>query len=200
MSKLIDKLTPEQEAMIPVYRERYLQIGLSTEPCDRPRAEAALRASYKFQKLTATPEIIWADSPFAGAVIAARLANGVEKPTEEMIKAQAEQASYGSIEAYWVSFYAFIAEQLPVEKDELIDIVKEIVMTCGVYWTFEDTIVVTEKPTKVSMVDGKLHDETGFAVAYKDGTGFYAINGQDYENYAEMMLAKLGQNDAEKQA
>lgn len=194
-TKLIDKLTPEQEALIPVYRDRYLAIGLSTEPCDRVRAEAALKASYKYQKMV-EPTIIWVDSPFAGSVMAAKLANGTESPTEEMIKAQAEQASYGSIEAYWVSFYAYIAEVLPVEKDELIDIVKEIVLNCGVYWTFDDTIIVSEKPTKVAMVDGKLHCDDGYAVAFKDGSGFYAINGQDYESLAEAMIAKIGEQDS----
>jgi hypothetical protein len=42
----IKSLTPEQEALILVYREKWRAIVLSTEPIDRQRAEGALRAAY----------------------------------------------------------------------------------------------------------------------------------------------------------
>ena len=35
MANKIDKLTPEQEAQIAVYRAKGLEIGLNTEPTDR---------------------------------------------------------------------------------------------------------------------------------------------------------------------
>ena len=37
----IEKLTPEQEALIPVYREKWKAIALSTEPIDRQEASLA---------------------------------------------------------------------------------------------------------------------------------------------------------------
>lgn len=40
------KLTPEQEALIPVYRDKWRQIALSTEPIDRAKAESAIKAAY----------------------------------------------------------------------------------------------------------------------------------------------------------
>lgn len=196
MSNQIESLTKEQEALIPIYRERYLQIGLSTTPTNRTKAEDAITRSYKYLKL-APPRFIWADSPFAGIKIAAQLANGVENPTKEQISEQAGKASYGSFESYWVSTYAFIAEVLPVKKDELIDIVKDIVMDCGVYWTFEDVVVVTEKPTNISMVDKKLHNTERKALEYKDSTGLWVINGQVYPSLLEARLAeKLGDKSA----
>ena len=39
MSKKIEKLTPEQIARFPEFVERWTNIGLSTAPADRPRAE-----------------------------------------------------------------------------------------------------------------------------------------------------------------
>jgi len=42
----IEKLTPEQEALIPVYREKWRQIALSTERLDRTKAEASIKAAY----------------------------------------------------------------------------------------------------------------------------------------------------------
>lgn len=194
---VIDKLTKEQEEQIPVYLDRYLKVGMSTEPCDRVKAEAALKASYKYMKLP-EPEIVWADSPMQGAVLAAQFAKGSLDVTKAEISDQAGKASYGSFEAYWVAFYAFIAEQLPVKKDELIDIVKEIVQNCGVYWTFKDLIVVTEKPIEIHMVNQKLHNEDGLAVKYKDGHGVFMIDGKRCRSLLENKInATLGDHASE---
>lgn len=190
MSEKISKLTKEQEAMIPVYLERYREIGLSTRPTDRAKGEAAIKKVYAYRKMS-EPVIIWADSPFAGARIAAELANGTKDVTKQMISDQASKASYGSFEAYWVSFYAFIGEQLPVKKDELLDIVKELVEELGVYWTFEDTVVLTDKPVRIELVNGKLHSEDGLALEYKDGSGMFALDGTRYSSLIELKLAAL---------
>ncbi|MEH2034301.1 MAG: hypothetical protein V7K67_32665 [Nostoc sp.] len=65
---LIEKLTPEEEALIPVYREKWLKIALSTERIDREKAVEVVKATYtaigKQQ-----PEIIFCESPYAGLKI-----------------------------------------------------------------------------------------------------------------------------------
>jgi hypothetical protein len=40
------KLTPEQQALIPVYRDKWRKIALSTERIDRAKAESAIKAAY----------------------------------------------------------------------------------------------------------------------------------------------------------
>jgi hypothetical protein len=173
----IEELTPEQQARIPFYLEKFKNIGLSTRPTDRAKAEAAVKRSYTYLKMQ-EPEIFWAEDPFSGARMAAQFANGVENPTGKQIAEQAEHASYGSFNAYWVAFYSFVARELPVERDELIEIVEDIVEECGVYWTFEDAVILTPKPVKISMVDDKLHDSEDMAIKYANGAGLYAINGE----------------------
>jgi hypothetical protein len=42
----IEKLTPEQKALIPVYRQKWRRIALSTERLDRTKAEASIKAAY----------------------------------------------------------------------------------------------------------------------------------------------------------
>lgn len=191
--KLISALTPEQEAQIPVYRERFRQIGLSTEPTDKAKAEAAIRRAYAYLSKSGNevpdPEIVWAESPMAGQVLAAQYAKGSLDVTEKEVQEQASTASYGSFEAYWVSVYAYIAEQLPVEKDELADIAVDIVTNCGVYWTFEDLVVMTPKPTEIHMKDGALHNTTGLALAYPDSDGLYAVNGEVKNSLMEVIMA-----------
>ena len=61
---LIEKLTPEQEALIPVYREMWRAIPLSTERIDCEKAAESIKAAYA---ITSEPEptIIFCDSPYA---------------------------------------------------------------------------------------------------------------------------------------
>lgn len=183
--KLIENLTPEQEALLPSYVERFTKIGLSTRPTDRGLAEQAMLDGYAYliknQKIKdpGKPiDIMWADSPITGATRAAQEVHGRMDVTKEEIKEQLNNASFGSFEAYWVSMYAFIAEQLPVEKDELIDIVLRGIEQWGLYWTFEDGVILTPKPKAIHMKDDKLHCETGMALEYHNGEGLFAIDGE----------------------
>ena len=59
----IDKLTPEQEALIPVYQEKWRSIALSTEPIDRQKATEAVKKAYALIGLS-EPEILFYDSPY----------------------------------------------------------------------------------------------------------------------------------------
>jgi hypothetical protein len=58
----IKSLTPEQEALILVYRDKWREIVLSTEPIDRQRAEGALRAAYALAG-KADPEFRFLNGP-----------------------------------------------------------------------------------------------------------------------------------------
>jgi len=58
----IEQLTPEQEALIPVYREKWLKIATSTEPLDYRKARKALKATYKIIGRK-EPTIIFVKSP-----------------------------------------------------------------------------------------------------------------------------------------
>jgi len=61
---VIDKVTPEQEALIPVYREKWRAIALSTEPIDRQKAAEAVTAAYALLGKK-PPLILFCDSPYA---------------------------------------------------------------------------------------------------------------------------------------
>lgn len=73
MSEKIEKLTPEQEAQLPVYREKWIAIGLSTEPADRERAEAGVLKAYQAADLEPPEHLLWFDSPMQGCIAAAIL-------------------------------------------------------------------------------------------------------------------------------
>ncbi|RCJ39553.1 hypothetical protein A6769_06930 [Nostoc punctiforme NIES-2108] len=64
---MIEKLTPEQEALIPVYREKWQVIALSTERIDREKAAEAVKATYVLIGME-EPEIVFYDSPNAALI------------------------------------------------------------------------------------------------------------------------------------
>ncbi|MBD2013900.1 hypothetical protein H6F96_07895 [Microcoleus sp. FACHB-53] len=48
----IDILTPEQEALLPVIREKWKAIALSTERIDRQKVTVAVKGTYRALNLT----------------------------------------------------------------------------------------------------------------------------------------------------
>ncbi|PSM46549.1 hypothetical protein C7Y66_24515 [Chroococcidiopsis sp. CCALA 051] len=61
---LITKLTPEQEALILVYQEKWKEIAFSTERIDRQKAAEAVKAIYNIEQSPKEPEILFFDSPY----------------------------------------------------------------------------------------------------------------------------------------
>src|SRR6185437_8284887 len=66
--KKIQKLTAEQEALLPIVRDEWLAHGLSTKPANRAEAEAGVAAAYRAAGLQSPQFIIWLGSPWAGTV------------------------------------------------------------------------------------------------------------------------------------
>jgi len=64
----IDKLTAAQIAKFPGYVREWTAIGLSTEPADRKRAEAAIRKMYECGGLKPPRNIVWCGSPMSNAL------------------------------------------------------------------------------------------------------------------------------------
>ncbi len=67
--KKIEKLTPEQEARFPEFVRKWIDIGLSTQPADRERAERAIAGLYGLAKLR-QPRVIWLPCPISAALSA----------------------------------------------------------------------------------------------------------------------------------
>jgi len=67
MGKLIEKLTPEQEARYPEFIKKWTDIGLCTKPANRELAEEGVREAYRNAGLD-EPKIVWCDSPLSMAL------------------------------------------------------------------------------------------------------------------------------------
>ena len=62
---VIDRLTEEQMVQLAGFRDRWIAIGLSTEPADRERAERAIGQAYRAARLRPPEVIEWCGSPAA---------------------------------------------------------------------------------------------------------------------------------------
>jgi hypothetical protein len=67
------QLTVEQIAHIREVADRWMQAGLSTQRCDRPRAEAGVRSAYRSAGLDEPRHFVWMDSPVGGMFAAAAI-------------------------------------------------------------------------------------------------------------------------------
>ncbi len=67
----IERLTLDQESRFEEFRNKWISIGLSTEPADRKRAEEGALKAYEAARVKPPKEFIWTGSPLQGCVQAA---------------------------------------------------------------------------------------------------------------------------------
>ncbi len=65
---MIEKLTPEQEALIPIIRDEWIQIALDTSPTDKQKAEAAINLTYQEYGYKPPKKILWFDNPLSEVI------------------------------------------------------------------------------------------------------------------------------------
>jgi hypothetical protein len=178
--KYIESLTEEQEAQIPVYRDKWIKIGRNVGPVDRERAEKAVDLAYKCANQTPPEQKIWALSPQAGAEMAARIfADKGENysPTKNEIRNQLNEAGYGSHDASWISFLDYFDQVCGLDLKELEGL-RELSQCCGWWWPFHKVVILTELPREIHIDnENRLHHESRMAISYPDGFGVYVWHG-----------------------
>ena len=177
----IDQLTERQLAMLPVVRDYWLRVGLSTDRCDRPAAQVAVADAYGVTGLAAPEAYVWLDSPIQGAIAAAQVRAQVRDQVRDQVGAQVRaqvwdqvrdqvwdqvyRCSYGCHDAAWLSFYAAFG-LFGLDASRLHPLMR-LAHHCGWWWSFERVAILTEKPTSIAWKDGKC-----VGVWYADGWGF----------------------------
>ena len=70
MKTKINSLTAEQQAMMPVWRDKWIEIGLKTGETDWKTFEANIKIAYEKANLPFPNKIIRVESPIVGALAA----------------------------------------------------------------------------------------------------------------------------------
>ena len=188
----ITKLTQEQTDLMSVYRDRWTEIGLSTEPANRPAAEIAIRKVYACAGLTAPEQIIWCGSPLSQGIVRAILADknigasvvdSVRDSVGDSVRASVRDSvgdsGYGAHDAGWLGFYAYFREVCGLTEQigklsGLIDLAHH----AGWFIPHQNVCFVSDRHNVLNRDEqGRLHCTSGPAVAYPDGWGVYAWHG-----------------------
>ena len=108
MIKRIEKLTPAQEARLDEWRDRWIAVGLKTDPADWPRFEKAARECYSIINLNPGVPIVHVPSPIVGAFaapIAASIINitkairGIDVKDKKAVRSAVDSAVHSAVDS-----------------------------------------------------------------------------------------------------
>lgn len=169
--ELIDSLTPEQEAMIPVYVERYTSKFFNYKPINKEKATDFFQWVYKFSELAPFKELYIVSDPIQAQELANKLC-GTEKTYYPF-------SGYGNAwDLGWLSFYAFMQEVVGINLDENFNKYHEIV-DLSIYDSlqFDEAVILVELPTNIRRKGIRLHCEDGPAITFGKDYKMFFWNG-----------------------
>ena len=202
--KKIEKLTEEQEEMIPVFLEKW--VNYLTAPMDYEEIESSTLNIYKRLGINKKPLFVYGDSPIHCIQLSAmlhilnnedfnpktqeELKNFLDeklqeyknsKELEKILKEKQKQiSSHWYLTLWWkvwAGYYNF-ANYIGVEFDKnLYNDFINFVKNIDFIIAYEDVIFISKHMKNVHFVNNRLHANGKKAVEFEDGTGFYAYEG-----------------------
>jgi hypothetical protein len=91
------------------------------------------------------------------------------------VGAQVYKAFYSQHESALFSFYD-VFRDIVSDCEKLAGLIS-LARSSGWCWFFQGAVIFTDRPELVSMDSGRLHNESGPAIRYRDGFSVYAIDG-----------------------
>ena len=186
----IDALTPEQTAQLPGWVDKWIKIGLCTDPADRPMFEAAAKRCYELSGLVAPEKIVWVDSPRSVVQVGALADYCLDKkiPKEKVAEAARSAGAIqylredwshylgGQFWCAWQAYERFYAEvcdlELPGDLSERGRVYADTAKSACWWWPHAKFIVVSDRPKTILRDDqGRLHSPQGKAIEFRDGWG-----------------------------
>ena len=87
----------------------------------------------------------------------------------------------GNHDVGWLAFYEFpvkLGHDYPKELIEKLTATVNYAKSCGVLYAYKNLAIVSNRPSVLNRdAAGRLHSETGMAMQFRDGYGFYAWHG-----------------------
>lgn len=192
----INKLTPEQEAEIGIWKERWLKIGRSCKRTNKKMMTASINALYKNLGLD-SPTIVFCRNP-REMVISSLVMRGLDPEDKKLYNESLNDAWFIQWWSGWRVFYLFCQEVLgikydPADSEKLmvwIDLCKYV----HAFLAFNTHCFVSDYPYFLSWNDrNRLHSTNGPALAYHGGVFIHAIDGIKYKT-EESFIAAGGKN------
>ena len=192
---MIDKLTPEQEKMLPEYRRVGIEIGLATGPeMDEAKVKELTDAHREMAGVKKAEIFKVYDSPFAAC--------------KDIPGINPGNALYGQHDISWLINHQFFRTDCGlIEETKQIFYLMELAKRVGWMWMSGNTTIVTRRPKTIHMLDTKvdtnnevrilkvLHNPTGMALEYADGTGLYSLYGTRLTKEYQWLVTENGKYD-----
>ena len=171
MSNKIESLTEAQTALIAEYRDKGIEVGLSTERVDFQKAVAALEKVYANVNLKMSDNVKFASGP----------TEAYKMYKEVYPKGNwrdfVDNTIYGNHDSYFLYFYKYINDVLDIATTPLF-LLTELSLVSGWCYLDEKLVVIMDRPCVIKQDDRNLsHCENGPAIAYLDGTEVYMWHG-----------------------
>ncbi len=168
----IEKLTPEQESQLPIYRDKWIKIGLSCDPCNFEEAKKYAKMAYEAADLKPPKKFYVVKSPIAAVDLIAGM-DDKDTSRNDIFS----QMMYGSHDAGWLSFYDFMLNEVKIDCSKIEGLIG-IAKNCGWWNAYEEFAVFQDRHSELHLnEEGEIHCETGPAIKYSDGFGIYGLNG-----------------------
>ena len=169
---MINSLSDKQISKMETYVDKWLKIGLSTEPFTKEEATNIINDIYQVNFNKDNPTIIIKESPLA-----------VWQYIQEVCNQKMDFVwSYfvGSFDTNIFAFYDYCIEELGVSIQK--DLLKKYKSwressKLGLIYPFDDVCVISEKPVSIVRKGNMIHNDNGPAIMYRDGFSVYILNG-----------------------
>ena len=174
---MITTMTDEQREQMAVYAKRWIEIGLNTQPADRPRAEAGIRRAYEIAGLKAPAQIVWLESPARIADVFIRAS--VRDAVGASVWASVRDSVGGQFDTHTLAYYAYFHDVYELRTEtQALEGLWEIAQSANWWFPCREVCYVCERPRVIAFdAQGRLHRADGAAVEYSDGWGVYAWHG-----------------------
>ncbi len=200
MTARIQKLTTEQEAILPDIRDEWLAYGLATGPAGRYAAEAGVADAYRAAGLRPPRIVVWLDSPYAGAIgawilgqmpkkdgwaqVRAQVGDQVGAQVRDQVGDQVYRCTYGQHDAGWLAFYDVFA-RIGMTGARRLAGMTTVAKAAGWWWPMRDAVILTERPVEMHRDNQqRLHRAGGAALRYPDGFAVHAWHGRRVPDWA----------------
>ena len=178
-------LEPEHIALTDQLVEHWMGVGLSTERVDRDAAEQAVTAAYRAAGAEPAPITIWMDSPLGGALAAAvirqlgdQLGGQLGDQLWDQLGGQWGAAVSPWRDAYWAALHVAARLSAALAPSPRLDSMAMAIGAVDHWWPMRGAVVLTDRPTVIARDgQGRLHSQTGPALAYSDGWTIHAVHG-----------------------
>jgi len=173
---MIEQLTPEQEQRLQQHRDEWFRLAASTEPAERPAAEAAARELAELGGVK-VQRVVWVTTPEAGtAEWRASFTDAPSTLLRDSLWASLRTSLWASLwdslwdslcaspwaslrDSPWIAWYLFGAEigvQYNAEAHRKLDLTEQLLRSCFACWIGLGVVVLCERPATVEIQDGKL--------------------------------------------